>query len=233
MNIVFFGPNGSGKGTQGRHLEEGFKIPHIETGIIFRENIAKGTVLGQQAKAYIEKGELVSDEITIPMVLDRLKQPDCSNGWLLDGFPRNLNQAVTLQEALRREGMGVDVLVEIILEREIAKKRIMGRRVCVNNNNHPNNVNIEVIKPNGHRCRICGGELRIRDDDQNQAAIDQRHDVYYDRAHGTLAAVQYFKDLSKTTGMPAVVELNGRRSVEEVTRQLLGKLDKLGLLVKA
>lgn len=228
MNAVLFGPNGSGKGTQGKVIEDRFQIPHIETGIIFRDNISRGTSFGKQAKAYVERGELVPDKITIPTVLERLKEADCSKGWLLDGFPRNLTQAVKLNEALRREGMVIDVLIEIILERETAKRRIMGRRVCVNDNNHPNNINIEAIKPDGNRCRICGGELKTRDDDQDEAAIDQRHDIYYDTENGTLAAVQYFKDLSGATGIPAVVELNGRGSVEEVTRYLIDKLGQSG-----
>lgn len=228
MNVVLFGPNGSGKGTQGKVIEDRFQIPHIETGIIFRDAISRGTSFGKQAKAYVEKGELVPDKITIPAVLERLKEADCSKGWLLDGFPRNLTQAVKLNEALRREGMVIDVLIEIILDRETAKRRIMGRRVCVNDNNHPNNINIEAIKPDGNRCRICGGELKTRDDDQDEAAIDQRHDIYYDAENGTLAAVQYFKDLSGATGIPAVVELNGRGSVEEVTRCLMDRLSQSG-----
>jgi len=228
MNVVLFGPNGSGKGTQGKVIEDRFQIPHIETGIIFRDNISGGTTLGEQAKAYVERGELVPDRITIPMVLDRLREADCTKGWLLDGFPRNLNQAIRLNEALRREAMVVEVLIEIILERETAKRRIMGRRICATDSNHPNNVNIEAIKPDGGRCRICGGELSTRDDDQDEAAIDQRHDIYYDTENGTLAAVQYFKDLSDKTRIPAVVELNGRGSVEEVTRHLLDKLGESG-----
>jgi adenylate kinase len=224
MNILFFGPNGSGKGTQGSLLKEQYHIPHIETGVIFRENISRGTALGKQAKASIDRGELVPDEITIPMVLDRLKGSDCENGWLLDGFPRNITQAVKLNEALARDGMDVHVLVEVMLDREIAKKRIMGRRLCVNDNNHPNNVNIEAIKPNGDRCRICGGELRKRDDDQDEKAIDQRHDIYYDAEQGTLAAVRYFKELSAKTGKPAIVEVDGGGSVEGVTAELIGKL---------
>jgi adenylate kinase len=229
MNILFFGPNGSGKGTQGAIIKEKYGVPHIETGVIFRENISKGTELGNKAKGYIDKGELVPDDVTIPMVLNRLKEPDCASGWLLDGFPRNLNQAVRLNEALAKEGIKVDVLIEIILEREIAKERIMGRRLCVNDNNHPNNVNIEAIKPDGNKCRICGGELRKRNDDQDEVAIDQRHGIYYDTKSGTRAAVAYFKDLSKRDSIPAVVEVDGRRSVEDVTKELMQKLGNLGL----
>ena len=229
MNILFFGPNGSGKGTQGAIIKERLKIPHIETGVIFRENISKGTELGKMAKSSIDRGELVSDEITIPMVLNRLKEDNCLDGWLLDGFPRNLNQAVNLNEALMREGIDADVLIEIILDREIAKKRIMGRRLCVNDNNHPNNINIEAIKPDGDRCRICGGELKKRDDDQDEVAIDKRDDIYYDAENGTIAAVTYYRDLSDTNGFPAIVELDGKNSVEEVAKELIEKLGNVSL----
>lgn len=224
MNMLFFGPNGSGKGTQGAIIKERQRIPHIEIGVIFRENISKGTELGKMAKSSIDKGELVSDEITIPMVLNRLKEDDCINGWLLDGFPRNLNQAVRLNKTLSHESIDINVLIEIILDREIAKKRIMGRRLCVNDNNHPNNINIEAIRPDGDKCRICGGELKKRDDDQDEAAIDQRHDIYYDTKNGTIAAVKHYKNLSETNGVPVIVELDGRNSVEEVTKELIEKL---------
>jgi len=229
MNILFFGPNGSGKGTQGAIIKERLKIPHIETGAIFRENISKGTELGEKARAYTDRGELVPDDITIPMVLNRLREEDCTNDWLLDGFPRNIRQAVMLNEVLARKGIDVDICIEIALERETAKRRIMGRRICLNDNNHPNNVNIEAIKPNGDRCRICGGELKTRDDDQDEAAIDQRHGIYYDTKNGTLAAIQYFKDLTDRRGTPAIVELDGRAAVEEVTGELIEKLGNLSL----
>ncbi len=228
MNILFFGPNGSGKGTQGAIIKGHYGIPHIETGVIFRDNISRGTELGKKAKAFTDKGELVPDDITVPMVLNRLKEPDCKNGWLLDGFPRNLNQVIKLNEALTREGMTLDILTEILLDRDTAKKRIMGRRICVNDNNHPNNVNIEAIKPHNNKCRVCGGELKKRDDDQDEAAINQRHDIYYDSETGTKAAVNYFKDLSEKKGSPTIIELDGRNSVQEVTRELLKALEKVG-----
>ena len=226
MKILFFGPNGSGKGTQGAIVKEKFNIPHIETGVIFRDNITRGTVLGKEAKGYIDQGELVPDSITIPMILDRLKADDCKNGWLLDGFPRNLTQAQELDKALKKEGISLDIVIEIVLDREIAKNRIMGRRLCVNDNNHPNNVYIDAIKPDGNTCRICGGELKTRSDDQDEEAIDQRHNIYYDAQTGTMAAINFFKDLSaKNGGIPKIVELDGRPGVKEVTAELLGKLN--------
>ena len=225
MKILFFGPNGSGKGTQGAIVKEKFGIPHIETGVIFRDNISRATDLGRQAKGYINRGELVPDSITIPMILDRLKEDDCKSGWLLDGFPRNLVQAQELDKALEKEGINVDIVIEILLDREIAKNRIMGRRLCVNDNNHPNNIYIDAIKPDGDKCRVCGGELKTRSDDQDGEAIDQRHSIYYDTENGTMAGSIYFKEISaKNNGIPKMIELDGRPGVQEVSEELMSKL---------
>jgi adenylate kinase len=224
MNILFFGPNGSGKGTQGAILKEKYKMPHIESGSIFRDNISKGTELGTKAKGYINRGDLVPDEITIPMILDRLQQDDCNNGWLLDGFPRNKNQAIKLDEALKEAGLSLDIVIEILLDREIAKNRIMGRRLCVNDNNHPNNIYIDAIKPDGDKCRVCGGELNTRDDDQDGDAINKRHGIYYDAETGTLASAYYFKDLAGKEDGIKYITLNGKPGVQEVTAELVSKL---------
>ncbi len=224
MNILFFGPNGSGKGTQGAILKDKYNTPHIESGAIFRDNISNGTELGIKAKEYIDKGDLVPDEITIPMILDRLKQADCKNGWLLDGFPRNKNQAIKLDESLKEASMALDIVVEILLDREIAKNRIMGRRLCVNDNNHPNNIYIDAIKPDGDKCRVCGGELKTRDDDQDEDAINKRHGIYYDTDTGTLASAYYFKDLAAKEGSMKYITLDGAPSVKEVTAKLVSKL---------
>jgi adenylate kinase len=225
MNILFFGPNGSGKGTQGAIVKDKFNIPHIETGVIFRENISKGTELGKEAKGYIDRGELVPDSITIPMILNRIKEADCQKGWLLDGFPRNLTQAEELDKALKNEGIKLDIVIEMVLDRQLAKNRIMGRRLCENDNNHPNNIYIEAIKPNGDNCRVCGGGLKTRSDDQDEGAIDKRHNIYYDTQTGTCAAINYFKNISaKNGGVPRVVELDGRPGVKEVSADLLKQL---------
>ena len=224
MNVLFFGPNGSGKGTQGAILKDTYNIPHIESGAIFRENIQNGTELGAKAKEYIDRGELVPDEITIPMILNRLKAGDCKNGWLLDGFPRNKNQAEKLHEALKQVDISLDIVVEIILDREIAKNRIMGRRLCVNDNNHPNNIYIDAIKPNGDICRVCGGVLNTRSDDQDETAINKRHDIYYDADNGTLAAAYYFKRIADSNGTIKYIELDGKPGVKEVTEELVSKL---------
>ncbi len=225
MNVLFFGPNGSGKGTQGAIVKGRLRIPHIETGVIFRDNISRGTDLGKKAKAYIDRGDLVPDSVTIPIILDRIKEEDCGDGWLLDGFPRNLAQAKELDRSLEKESIKIDIVIEIVLDRKTAKDRIMGRRLCVNDNNHPNNINIDAIKPVGDKCRVCGGDLETRPDDQDEEAIDKRHDIYYDDKSGTMAALNFYKDISQSRGgIPRIIELDGRPGVEDVSKELLAKL---------
>jgi len=223
-NILVFGPNGSGKGTQGAIVQKKYDIPHIESGAIFREHIGGGTELGKQAKAFIEKGDLVPDDITIPMMVARLLKDDCKDGWILDGFPRSKDQAITLAETLEKEGLALDYVIEIVLDREVAKERIMGRRLCVNDNNHPNHIAFDAIKPvekDGKLvCRVCGGDLNTRADDQDEDAIGKRHGIYYDETTGTMAAVNYFKN----TDGPKVISVDGAASIKEVTEAIMSQL---------
>jgi adenylate kinase len=158
------------------------------------------------------------------MILDRLKEDDCKKGWILDGFPRNKVQAETLDQALKEAGIKLDYVVEIILPRDVAKLRITGRRLCVNDNNHPNHIAFDAIKPveKGGKlvCRVCGGELKTRADDQDDTAIDKRHDIYYDDKTGTMAAVNYFKGLGDTK----VISVDGRPSIPEVSEAIMKQL---------
>ncbi|HVO66879.1 MAG TPA: adenylate kinase [Syntrophales bacterium] len=223
MNIIMFGPNGSGKGTFGAIVSEKFMIPQVETGVIFRENIAKGTELGKKAKSFIDRGELVPDDITIPMILKRLKDDDCKKGWLLDGFPRNITQAEAFWSALQKEKINLDYVIELEIDRDTAKKRIMGRRLCPNDNNHPNNIyvkeNLPVEKDGKLFCRVCGREgLLTRADDQDESAIDKRHSIYFDTGKGTQAAINYFKERVK------VIQVDSRPGVKEVSKNLLALL---------
>ncbi|MFP4587216.1 MAG: adenylate kinase [Desulfohalobiaceae bacterium] len=223
MNILMFGPNGSGKGTQGTLVKDKYNVEHIESGAIFREHIKQGTELGKQAQAYIDRGELVPDDITIPMVLQTLKEKG-QRGWLLDGFPRNLTQAKKLWEALQEEGLSLDYVIEITLDRQVAKNRIMGRRLCANDPNHPNNVFIDAIKPDGDKCRVCGGELKTRSDDQDEEAIDKRHDIYYDTEKGTLAAAYFYKELAQQ-GKTKYIELDGAGDIQSIKQALWEQLE--------
>ncbi len=223
MNILIFGPNGSGKGTQGAILKDKYNVPHIESGAIFRKHIGGGTELGKKAKEYIERGDLVPDDITIPMVLETLQEAE--DGWILDGFPRSRVQAEELDKALKAAGLKLDYVVEIVLDRQVAKDRIMGRRLCANDNNHPNHIAFEAIKPvekDGKLvCRVCGGELSTRADDQDEEAVDKRHNIYYDEETGTMAAVNYFKNL----GTVKVISVDGSPSIKEVTASIMKELD--------
>ncbi len=223
MNILTFGPNGSGKGTQGAIVQKKYDIDHIESGAIFREHIKGGTELGNKAKEYIDRGDLVPDDITIPMVLETLSKSK-EKGWLLDGFPRSFAQAEALDKALNESGMKLDCVIEIELDRQIAKDRIMGRRLCANDNNHPNHIAFEAIKPvekDGRIvCRVCGGELSARPDDQDEEAINKRHNIYYDDNTGTMAAVNYFKNLD---GMK-VISVDGSSSIGDVSEAIMGQL---------
>ncbi len=225
MNILVFGPNGSGKGTQGAIVQEKYNVAHVESGAIFRQNIGGGTELGMKAKEYIDRGDLVPDDITIPMILDRIKEDDCKNGWLLDGFPRNKVQAETLAQALSDANIKLDYVIEIVLPRDVAKLRITGRRLCANDNNHPNHIAFDAIKPvekdGGIVCRVCGGALSARPDDQDEDAVDKRHDIYYDENTGTMAAVNFFKDIAGDT---KVISIDGGPSIGEVTEAIMAKL---------
>ncbi|WP_045210696.1 adenylate kinase [Desulfonatronovibrio magnus] len=223
MNILIFGPNGSGKGTQGSLVKDKYDLAHIESGAIFRQHIGQGTELGKKAKEFIDKGELVPDDITIPMVLETLKEKG-AGGWLLDGFPRNIVQAQKLWDALSAAGMKLNFVIEILLPREVAKNRIMGRRLCVNDPNHPNNIFIDAIKPDGDKCRVCGGELKSRSDDQDEDAIDKRHNIYYDKDTGTLAAAYFYRDLAGKEGFK-YIELDGEGSINDIKDTLLKQLD--------
>ncbi len=225
MNILVFGPNGSGKGTQGAIIQKKYNFAHIESGAIFRENIGGGTELGKAAKEYIDRGDLVPDDITIPMILDRLKADDCKGGWILDGFPRNKVQGETLAKALADENMPLDYVVEIVLPRDVAKLRITGRRLCENDNNHPNHIAFDAIKPvekDGELvCRVCGGALKTRPDDQDDTAIDKRHDIYYDDNTGTMAAVNFFKGAG---GSAKVISVDGQPSIQDVSDAIMKDL---------
>lgn len=220
MNILIFGPSGSGKGTHGAAIKNQFKIAHIETGFIFRDNVKRDTELGRKAKEYLDMGELVPDDITIPMILCRLEEADCVRGWLLDGFPRNLAQAAALWEDLQKEGTNLDYVIEIVLDKDMSKKRIIGRRFCALDNNHPNNIYFDEIKPrekNGQSvCHVCGCEkLTIRDEDQDEATIDRRLGIYYDDKKGTKAAINYLETKAK------VIRVNSNAAFKETSANLM------------
>ncbi|CAM5537568.1 Adenylate kinase [Streptomyces cyaneofuscatus] len=143
MRIVLVGPPGAGKGTQAAYLAENLSIPHISTGDLFRANISQGTDLGKQARAYMDAGQLVPDEVTIGMAKDRMAQPDAVNGFLLDGFPRNVGQAEALDVMLKDEGVKLDAVLDLEVPEDEVVKRIAGRRICRNDSDARNHVHTQ------------------------------------------------------------------------------------------
>lgn len=222
MNILIFGPNGSGKGTQGALLMDKYGVAHIESGAVFRQHVGSGTELGKKAKEYMDRGELVPDEITIPMILDILgKQGD--KGWLLDGFPRNMEQARKLHEALDKAGMRLDYVVEIQLPRETAKQRIMGRRLCAVNNNHPNNIHIDAIKPVGDACGCAGARCRPRGRSERRGHQQTpRYLLRRNQRHSGRG--RYFKKLAAADPKTTYIELDGSGSIDDIRNTLLAQL---------
>ena len=175
MNLILLGPPGAGKGTQAAMIVEKYNIPHISTGDIFRENIKNGTKLGKKAKAYMDKGELVPDSLVIEIAEDRLRKEDCKEGFLLDGFPRTVEQAVALVAFLADEGKKVDHVLDIDVEKPELLKRITGRRVC---QACGATFHVTGMPPKVEGvCDKCGGELIQRADDTVETA-ENRIEVY-------------------------------------------------------
>lgn len=175
MNLILLGPPGAGKGTQAVKIVEKYHIPHISTGDIFRENIKNGTELGKKAKAYMDKGELVPDSLVIEIATDRLTKDDCKDGFLLDGFPRTVEQAVALDAFLADAGKRVDHVLDIDVPKPELMKRLIGRRVC---KVCGATFHVTGMPPKKEGiCDKCGGELIQRADDTEET-VENRIEVY-------------------------------------------------------
>lgn len=187
LNIILMGPPGAGKGTQATRIEDEFRLPHISTGDMFREAIASGTELGKKAKAIIESGGLVPDEITIGLVKERLAKEDCANGYLLDGFPRTLPQAEALTKMGPEIGRAATLVVDISVPDEELLKRISGRRVCPSCGA---SYNVHSLPPKEEGvCDRCGGKLIQRKDD-NEASFALRLSNYHQQ---TAPLIEYYQ----------------------------------------
>lgn len=204
MNVILLGAPGAGKGTQATRLAEKYSIPHISTGDIFRENIKKQTPIGVVAKSYIDKGQLVPDEVTVEIVKQRLSQDDCKNGYLLDGFPRNLVQAEELDKFST-----VEKVVNIDVDLTKLLKRITGRRVC------PCGESYHVDFLNGKTtCAKCGAELYQRADD-NEETVASRLSVYKNQ---TAPLIDYYEKAGK------LLVIDGDKAIDEVFNEIVFKL---------
>ncbi|MET7900289.1 adenylate kinase [Streptomyces sp. NPDC005355] len=213
MRIVLVGPPGAGKGTQAAYLAENLSIPHISTGDLFRANISQGTPLGKQAQEYMRAGQLVPDEVTIGMAEDRMAQPDAANGFLLDGFPRNLAQTEALDTHLGDLDRSLDAVLDLEVPEDEVVKRIAGRRTCRNDSAHT--FHVEYKKPEAEGvCDDCGGELYQREDDSEET-VRKRLEVYH---RETEPIIDYYK----TKGL--VVTISALGKVAEITQRAMEAL---------
>ncbi len=212
MYIILLGAPGAGKGTQAVMLAEKKKLVQVASGDLFRKALQQETELGKKARAYMEKGQLVPDEITIQMVLERLAEPDCKNGAILDGFPRNLKQAKALDKALEKKSSAIDKVIYIKVSEGELLKRLGGRWICRKCQAPYHEVD-SPPKVAG-KCDRCGGELYQRADD-NPATVKKRLKVYFAE---TSPLIEYYRGSGK------LLEINGEGSVSEISQRILAAL---------
>ncbi|MEG2936348.1 MAG: adenylate kinase [Clostridium sp.] len=203
MKIILLGPPGAGKGTQAKSISNRYSIPHISTGDIFRKNISENTPLGVEAKKYIDNGQLVPDEVTINMVKDRLQQDDCKQGYLLDGFPRTVNQAQSLESFLDSINDKLDTALLIEVPMDFILERMTGRRVCPSCGA---SYHIKFNPPVDGKCELCGTEVVQRKDDAVET-VKERLDVYQRQ---TQPLIDFYKEKNLLS------EVNGTKAINEV-----------------
>ncbi len=213
-NLLIMGPPGAGKGTQAAIIKEKFDIPHISTGDMFREAISNGTELGKLASSFMDKGEYVPDEVTIGIVEERFKEEDVKKGFLLDGFPRTLNQAVALDNLLEKLGLEIDHVINVTASNDILIKRLTGRMIC---KKCGASYHVEFKQPETDNiCDVCGSELVQRPDDALEK-VQVRLDVY---AKETRELINHYQKMEK------LVSVDGVGSIEEITARLDGVMNK-------
>jgi len=203
VKIILLGPPGAGKGTQAKSISNRYSIPHISTGDIFRKNISENTPLGIEAKKYIDNGQLVPDEVTINMVKSRLKEEDCKDGYLLDGFPRTVSQAEALQQFISENGETLDTALLIYVPRDFILERMTGRRVCPSCGA---SYHIKFNPAKDGKCELCGSEVVQRKDDTAET-VKERLDVYERQTQPLIDYYENQKLLSQVDGTKAINEV--------------------------
>lgn len=222
MIIIMLGAQGTGKGTVAGIISNEIGIPQISTGDIFRKNISENTNLGIEANKYISKGNLVPDDITIPMVEDRLNWEDAKNGAILDGFPRTINQAEKLEEILNKIGKKVDLVINLVTPKEEIIERMLTRRVCTNQECKATyNTKLNPPKKEGF-CDKCGAPLKQRDDDSDPEAIKRRLEIYEEK---TSSLVEYYKEkgVLRTEEVSIAINRMGKDVAEDIVNMLKSK----------
>lgn len=209
MQVIMLGAPGAGKGTQAIKIAEKYSIPHISTGDIFRANIKNGTELGKKAKEYMDKGMLVPDELVVDLVVDRLKQSDCANGYVLDGFPRTIPQAEALDEALLKSQENIDCVIDVNVPDENIVARMSGRRACLECGATYHMV-YAPTKEDGI-CDHCHGETVLREDDKPET-VQKRLDVYHKQ---TQPLIDYYKEKN------LLAKVDGTKDIEEVFDEIV------------
>ena len=214
MRIIMLGAPGAGKGTQAKKIAEKYSIPHISTGDIFRANIKNNTELGQKAKTYMDKGELVPDELVVDLIMDRFKEADCANGYVLDGFPRTIPQAEALDKALSANGESVDYAVNVEVPDENIINRMSGRRACVGCG-ATYHIQFNAPKVEGV-CDTCGEKLILRDDDKPET-VKNRLSVYHEQ---TQPLIDYYSKKG------VLAEVDGTQAMDDVFNAIVNVLGK-------
>ena len=214
MNIILLGPPGAGKGTQAKRLEERYGIPQLSTGDMLRAAVKSGSELGQQAKKVMDAGELMPDELMVRMIEDRVQQPDCKNGFILDGFPRTVPQAEALDEMLAEKGKQLDAVIELKVDEEALVERITGRYSCAGCGAGYHDK-FQKPKQDGV-CDNCGGTNFKRREDDNEETVRARLKAYHDQ---TAPILPYYRDKG------ILKQVDGMADIDEVTRQLQEVLD--------